>query len=155
LPFRRSRCARACRAHARADRGRRRRCLMKVRTNRTKRSRALAAVLALAAAGCGPQADPGFVGVLEWDRIAVAAELAEPVLRWAVEEGERVRAGQVLLELDASRQDARIAQARAALAQAEARLAELTRGARAETIQAARANLARARAAQVDAEAEY
>jgi HlyD family secretion protein len=87
--------------------------------------------------------------------VAVTAELSEPVLRWAVAEGDRVEAGAVLLELDARRQEARIAEAQGALAMAEARLAELAHGARIETIDAARANLARARAAQTDAEAEY
>ena len=114
-------------------------------------------VLALAAfaAACAPANDAPLVGSLEWDRVAVRAELAEPVLRWAVAEGERVEAGTVLLELDPARQDARIAQARAALLQAEALLAELTHGARVETIQAARAELSRARTAQVVAEAEH
>jgi HlyD family secretion protein len=77
------------------------------------------------------------------------------VLRWAVAEGDRVEAGTVLLELDARRQDARIAETRAELEASKARLAELTHGARIETIDAARANLARARAAAADAEAEY
>jgi HlyD family secretion protein len=61
----------------------------------------------------------------------------------------------VLLELDARRQDARIAEARGEVAATEARLAELTKGARIETIDAARANLARTRAAEIDADAEY
>jgi HlyD family secretion protein len=74
------------------------------------------------------------------------------VLRWAVAEGDRVEVGAVLLEQDASRQDARIAEARGQLAANEARLLELTNGARIETIDAARAELARARAALADAE---
>jgi len=117
--------------------------------------RFFAPLLLAALAGC---ADPGpapLVGALEWDRIAVTAELAEPVLEWRVAEGDRVEAGAVLLEQDARRQDARIAEARGQLAAMEARLAELTHGARIETIDAARANLARARAAQTDAESEY
>ena len=47
--------------------------------------------------------------------IAVTAELAEPVLSWAVAEGDRVEAGTVLLEHDARRQDARIAEAHSQL----------------------------------------
>jgi HlyD family secretion protein len=104
---------------------------------------------------CAEDRAPTIVGSLEWDRIAVLAELREPVLRWAVAEGDRVAAGDVLLELDASRQDARIAELRGSLTQAEARLAELTHGARVETIDAARATLARARSAQADAEIGY
>jgi HlyD family secretion protein len=106
-------------------------------------------------AGCAETGPVPLVGTLEWDRIAVTAELAEPVLSWAVAEGDRVEAGAVLLELDARRQEARIGEARSQLAVNEARLAELTHGARIETIDAMRANLARSRAAQTDAEAEY
>jgi HlyD family secretion protein len=113
------------------------------------------ALAALALAGCAEPGPAPFLGTLEWDRVAVTAELAEPVTRWAIAEGDRVEAGTVVLELDARRQDARIAEAESQLAQAEARLAELAHGARIETIDAARANLERARAARTDAEAEY
>src|SRR5690606_30032727 len=68
---------------------------------------------------------------------------------------DRVAAGDLLLELDPRRQDARIARSRANLKQARARLAELTHGARIETIDAARAQLERARAALADAQAEH
>jgi HlyD family secretion protein len=115
----------------------------------------LGALGALGLAGCAEPGPAPLVGTLEWDRVAVTAELAEPVLRWAVAEGDRIEAGTVVLELDARRQDARIAEAESQLAVSEARLSELTRGARIETIDAARANLARSRAAQTDAEAEY
>jgi len=62
----------------------------------------------------------------------VTAELAEPVLHWTVAEGDRVAAGDAILELDGRRQDARI-----------------------ETIDAARANVAAAQAARTDTETEY
>ena len=78
---------------------------------------------------CARDENPPLVGSLEWDRIAVTAELAEPVLSWAVAEGDRVEAGAVLLEQDARRQDARIAEAHGNLMQAEARLEELAHGA--------------------------
>ena len=74
------------------------------------------------------------------------------MLSWAVAEGDRVEAGAVILELDARRQDARIAEQHSQLAAMEARLSEATHGARIETIDAARANVTRARAAQEDAE---
>jgi HlyD family secretion protein len=105
--------------------------------------------------GCAERGPAPIVGALEWDRVAVTAELAEPVLSWTVAEGDRVAAGTVLLELDARRQDARIAEAVSQVGVAEAQLAELAHGARIETIDAARANLARARAAQLDAETEH
>jgi len=115
----------------------------------------LAVLAAFALAGCTQRGPAPILGVLEWDRIAVTAELAEPVLSWAVAEGDRVQAGTVILELDARRQDARIAEAVSQVGMTEAQLAELTHGARIETIDASRANLARARAAQEDAESEY
>jgi HlyD family secretion protein len=114
----------------------------------------LIAGLALLAA-CTRDENPPLVGALEWDRIAVTAELAEPVLGWSVAEGDRVEAGAVLLEQDARRQDARIAEAHGSLMQATARLAELAHGATLETIDGARANLARARVAEQDADTEY
>jgi HlyD family secretion protein len=104
---------------------------------------------------CADDAPPPLTGSLEWDRIAVIAEVSEPVTRWAVAEGDRVAAGDVLLELDARRLEARIGAARGELSGAEARLAELTHGARIETIEAARAALARTRAAQAEAESEH
>ncbi len=84
---------------------------------RAEARRLVPALLAGAAlAGCAEKGPAPIVGALEWDRIAVTAELAEPVLSWAVAEGDRVEAGAVILELDARRQDARIAEARAELA---------------------------------------
>ena len=118
----------------------------------------LVLLVGVACAGLAGCDDPGpapILGTLEWDRVAVTAELAEPVLRWDVAEGDRVEAGTVVLELDARRQDARIAEAKSDLTMSEARLAELANGATVETIDAARANLARTHAAQEDAETEY
>jgi HlyD family secretion protein len=118
------------------------------------RAALLGAVLAFLAA-CHRDPNPPLLGSLEWDRVAVTAELAEPVLRWDVAEGDRVDQGAVLLELDPRRQDARIAEARGALMQAEGKLSELAHGATLETIDTARANLARARAAEVQAATDY
>jgi HlyD family secretion protein len=106
-------------------------------------------------AGCERQADQVLLGTLEWDRIGLPAEASETVLRWHVAEGERVEAGQLLLELDPRRQDARIAQAHGEVVLAEARLSELSNGARVETIEAAQATLARNRAEQIDAERTF
>src|SRR5499427_7168025 len=115
------------------------------------------ATLALAAslAACHRGENAPIVGSLEWDRVEVTAELAEPVLRWDVAEGDRVEAGAALLEQDPRRQDARIAEAMGSLMQAEGKLAELTNGARIETIDTARANLARAHAVESDAQMDY
>ncbi len=114
-----------------------------------------AAALSALVASCAKDDNPPFVGSLEWDRVAVTAELAEPVLRWDVAEGDRVEAGAPLLEQDPRRQDARIAAAHGDLMQAEGKLLELTNGARIETIDTARANLARAHAVESDAQMDY
>ena len=114
----------------------------------------LSALLLAALTGCA-DADKPLLGTLEWDRVSLPAEASEVLLRIAVAEGERVEAGQLLLELDPRRQDARIAQARAEVEQAAAHLAELSNGARSETIEAARADLARNRAELTDAERSF
>ena len=82
------------------------------------------------------------VGELASDRVELAAEAAEPVIAILVSEGEQVVAGQVLLQQDDRRARARLAEAEAAMRQAQARLDELVRGPRREQIAAARANVA-------------
>lgn len=81
------------------------------------------------------------VGELASDRIELTAEASEPIVEIHVAEGETVVAGQLLLRQDATRAIARLAEADAALAQAQARLDELVRGPRQEQIAAARANV--------------
>ena len=117
--------------------------------------RALLCGLLIASLAACDSGGEQLLGTLEWDRIGLPAEASETILAWKVAEGDRVEAGQALLELDPRRQDARIAQARGDVAQAEARLAELSNGARSETIDAARATLARNRAELTDAERNF
>jgi HlyD family secretion protein len=81
------------------------------------------------------------VGELASDRIELTAEISEPILSIAIAEGEDVVAGQVLLQQDDRRAQARLAEAEAALGQTRARLDELVRGPREEQISAARANV--------------
>lgn len=81
------------------------------------------------------------VGELASDRVELTAEAAEPILEILVREGETVAAGQTLLRQDSSRASARLAEAEAAMRQAQARLDELVRGPRSESIAAARANV--------------
>ncbi|HYQ73362.1 MAG TPA: HlyD family efflux transporter periplasmic adaptor subunit [Gammaproteobacteria bacterium] len=82
------------------------------------------------------------VGTLEWDRIELTADAAEPIVAIEVRESETVAAGQTVLQLDARRVQARLDESRALLAQRNARLAELQRGPRVERITQARATLA-------------
>ena len=107
-------------------------------------------VLALAAAallaGCESADDAGrVVGELTSDRVELVAEFAEPIVELLVAEGEQVSAGQVLMRQDSTRAQARLAEAEAALGQAQARLDELVRGPRSEQIEAARAAVEGAR----------
>ena len=101
------------------------------------------AVFALALlTGCGDAEDPyRVVGQLASDRIEITAETSEPIVAVPVAEGDAVTAGQVLVEQDNRRAAAQLAEAEAALAQSQARLAELLRGPRSEQIEAARANV--------------
>ncbi len=97
---------------------------------------------------------PPLLGTLEWDRIAVQAEAAEPVTGIAVHEGDLVSAGQLLLQLDPRRTQAQLAQADAELRRARAAQSELQHGTRSETLAAARADLARVEATRSDAQRE-
>jgi HlyD family secretion protein len=97
--------------------------------------------------------------------IAVPAEwatLSSPaggvVVELLAREGEQMAAGQTILRLESSRQQAAVAQAEAALSRAQARLAELQAGPRAEEIAVAESAVALAQAqlarAQQGAKAE-
>ena len=97
---------------------------------------------AVFATSCGGAENPNLVvGELASDRVELTAETNEPIARIAVAEGDEVAAGQVLIEQDTARAAARLAEAEAALGQAQARLDELVRGPRSEQITAARANV--------------
>lgn len=114
----------------------------------------LALAGAVLLAGCRSDSAPPLLGTLEWDRIAVQAEAAEPVVAIAVKEGDHVEAGQLLLQLDARRSDAQLAQAEAELRRSQAAQAELLHGTRSETLAAARAELRRGETARDDAQRE-
>lgn len=90
-------------------------------------------------AGCTEAGNGHVIGQLESERIELSAEFAEPITARHVREGETVTAGQLLIEQDAQRIEARIEEIEALIGQAEARLAELLRGPREERIRAAQA----------------
>lgn len=107
------------------------------------RATAAIAACALMLTACGDaEMDHVIVGELTSDRIELTAEAVEPITEILVAEGESVAAGQVLMRQDATRANARLAEAVAALEQAQARLDELVRGPRSELITAVRANVA-------------
>jgi len=103
---------------------------------------------------CSRSETPPLLGTLEWDRMAVQADAAEPVVAIAGKEGDTVAAGQLLLQLDPRRSDAQLAQAEAELRRAVASQAELQHGTRSETLAAARADLNRVEVARNDAQRE-
>jgi len=117
-------------------------------------SAACAIAFVASASACHRENEQTMLGTLEWDRIAVAAEVSEPILRIDVKEGATAHAGDAILSLDPRRTDAALAQAVADAAHAEAALAELRHGTRIETIDAARATLAGAESMQANAKRE-
>lgn len=119
------------------------------------RTRFMLLIAGLVVAGCSDKAATPLLGTLEWDRISVPAEASEPVLRWVAAEGDKVNAGDLLLELDPIRLQARLDQAEAEAARADAALTEALNGARTETLDRARASLASAQAAVVDGRRNY
>jgi HlyD family secretion protein len=98
----------------------------------------------VALGACSRDTPPAFLGTLEWDRIAVPAEVSEPITQILVKEGDQVEAQQLLLTLDTQRTHAQVDAAQADVNRLQAALDELRHGARAETIDATRAALARA-----------
>ena len=80
------------------------------------------------------------VGELASDRIELTAEVSEPITVITIPEGAMVKAGELLVQQNSDRAIARLAEATAASAQAQARLDELLRGPRTEQIDGARAN---------------
>jgi HlyD family secretion protein len=107
----------------------------------------LVAISAVAGACARDPASDPVLGTLERDRIELSAESNDPIAEIAVREGDRVRAGELILRQDDARMAAQRAMAEGARDQARARLAELERGPRAQRISEARARLTGAESA--------
>ncbi|WP_108470999.1 HlyD family secretion protein [Rhodanobacter thiooxydans] len=114
----------------------------------------LAALVLAAPAGCSKQV-PQALGTLEFDRITLPAPAAERIVTVDVREGEQVKVGQPLLQLDPAHTRAQLAAVEAQLQQQRELLAELETGPRREDIAKARANLAAAQAQAREARAYY
>ena len=100
------------------------------------------AASALVISACDTTPENGrVVGELASDRVELTAESSEPIVEILIAEGDATTAGRVLMRQDATRANARLAEAEAALGQIQARLDELVRGPRSEQISAARANV--------------
>ena len=116
--------------------------------------RSLTALMLVMTAGCAKQ-PPQALGTLEFDRITLPAPAAERIVAIDVREGEQVKAGQPLLQLDPAHTRAQLASAEAQLQQQREVLVELIAGPREEDIAKARANLAAAQAQEREARAYY
>ena len=87
-------------------------------------------------------------GFIEGEEVTIAAEVGGRIEAIAVEEGDRVTAGQELVRLDRAMLNAQIAQAQAAVDTAKAQLAQVQAGPRVEEVRQAEAALAQAVAAR-------
>jgi len=116
---------------------------------------AILTALLLTGPGCTGEGPREALGTLERDRIVLKATADEIIVDQPIPEGTMVAEGTLLVQLDNTRQKARVARSRADVAQARARLEELRNGARPEEIAAASARVAGARAALVEAESSY
>jgi HlyD family secretion protein len=108
--------------------------------------RASIAGLGLALVGCSGDAGGALLGTLERDRIELIAEAQETIVEVAVREGDAVKAGELVLRLDPSDVETRVAQARANALEAERLYAQYVAGARIEDVNEARARVASAAA---------
>lgn len=115
---------------------------------------ALLLVLTALLAACDQSETTYLVGTLERDRIELKVESSEPIVGIGVADGQSVTAGDVVLAQDPARAGERLAQLAALRDQAAARLAELKRGPREESIRESRANLEARRAERANALAE-
>jgi HlyD family secretion protein len=111
--------------------------------------------LLLALSACDRGETTYMVGTLERDRIDVVVESNEPIISIEVADGQTVEAGDLILEQDPARAEARLAQQVSLRQQAAARLAELQRGPREESIREARAKLEASRLREENALASY
>jgi HlyD family secretion protein len=111
-------------------------------------------LLATALSGCGDE-QPQALGTLEYDRIALPAPVAERIVAISVHEGDRVAAGQTVLQLEATRTQSATAAVRAEAERQREMLSELEAGPRSEAVAQSRAQLAAAEASARDASAYY
>ncbi|HEV2681272.1 MAG TPA: HlyD family efflux transporter periplasmic adaptor subunit [Rhodanobacter sp.] len=101
------------------------------------------------------KAPPQALGTLEYDRITLPAPVAERIVTIGVREGEQVKAGQALLQLDPTHTQSELVAVESLARQQREVLAELEAGPRNEDIDKARANLRAAQAQAREARAYY
>lgn len=105
-----------------------------------------------ALAACQPQEPPSAFGTLERERVLLTAPATELILTQSAQEGSKVKAGQVLLQLDPRLQQLKVDKASAEVQRAQAALDLLLQGNRAEQIAAAAARLEQSKFRLADSE---
>ncbi|AVT46317.1 HlyD family secretion protein [Shewanella baltica] len=110
--------------------------------------------LLLPLAAC-TQESPNVLGTVERDRLTLTAPVGELITQVNVVEGQQVKAGEVLLTLDSTSANARLALRQAELEQAKAKLSEAVTGARLEDIERAKAVLDGANASVKEAQRAF
>lgn len=103
-------------------------------------------LILLGLAGCSPKPSGVFPGYLEGEFVYVAPPLAGALTNLAVSRGAEVAPGQLLFELERESEAAAVREAEQRLAQAKARLEDLTKGRRPSEIASLEAQLQRAKA---------
>lgn len=101
--------------------------------------------------GCARHDQDTLPGTVERDRVELAAETDEFIVKLPFAEGSPVKAGDVIVVQDSAISSAELDAARAQLAEAEARTKELENGPRSTSIRAAAARRDRARVERDDA----
>lgn len=105
-------------------------------------------------AGCSDEQSVA-LGTLERDRIAHSATVNEVLIALPVARGSMVKQGDVLAQLDNTKQLARVAKVKADLESANAHFIKLKNGAREEEVARAQATLAANKANLVEAQQNY
>ncbi len=112
-------------------------------------------LLALLVTSCDGAHQKVALGTLERDRIALTATTNEVVIDLPLAPGTSVTRGSVLVRLDDTLQKAQVDKADADVAQAQANLEKLRRGARPEEVASARAKVVGAKSALAESQSNY
>ena len=113
------------------------------------RKTAILILIALSGLACSSKAAKGVItasGTIEAIEVDVASKVAGQILELAVDEGARVKAGDLLATVDHATADIQLRQAEAGVRLADAQLALLVKGSRIEDIRQAEAALEQAQA---------
>ncbi|RLV59086.1 biotin/lipoyl-binding protein [Parashewanella curva] len=114
----------------------------------------IVSLLAIWICACQPAPDQA-LGTIERDRVTLTATASEIIRQLPKHEGQKVKVGDVLVQLDTKNQQALLAEAKAQQAKANAALLRLTNGERPEDIAAASAQVQQAKAKDIQAEKAF